>query len=85
MKILLFFVVIAAVLFGLIYTQWGLPSSVQYCNNLLKVEYPSQSTGTRYLHVPSFATVATCGDICKFEICPNCPPEEWTCNREDDL
>jgi len=84
MKILLFLILVAAVVFGLVVTQWGMPSGVAYCNSVVRLDFGSQTTGKiRYLHVPDFKNVAICGDICSVEQCPNCPPKEWICEDEE--
>ena len=82
MKILLLLVIAAAVVTGFIYFQWGLPEGVKYCNSMIRLDYGSATSGQiRYLRIPELTTVATCGDICNFEQCPNCPPENWTCKE----
>ncbi len=84
MKIVLFMVFAIAVVFGLIVTQWGMPSGVAYCDKIIKFDYATQTTGkTRYVRIPDFSTVAMCGDACSVEECPNCPPEEWTCEQSN--
>lgn len=80
MKIILFLILLFAVIFGLIVTQWGTPTGIAYCNQILKVQ---TGTGgrTRYLEIPSLKMIAECGDFCELEACPTCPPEQWTCTE----